>query len=419
MFPMALRYLEHAPPNLPVLLGGVFATFAPDLAMSFPRIDMLCVGEGERALVELCNAMNSGKDRTKIPGIWVKDHDGRVIRNAPGDPINPDDNPLPDLSIFEDTRHLQPRGGKVWRLFQVETHRGCPYKCTFCNSPDQDRLYEEATGKQFFRKKSMSRIREELLHVIKNWGANYIGFWADTFLAWTTHEFDAFCEMYQDIKLPFWCQTRLETLTRENVRRLKEAGVHRMDLGLEHGNEKFRREVVDRRYPNSIAIEKIALLGEFKIPHTLNNIIGLPTETRELAWDTIELCRQMPLDTARASIFMPYHGTRLHALAVQKGYIPADLICPINPNEPVLDMPGFTKDQIKGFLRTFNMYVRFEKNRWSEIMQAEKMTSTGDSIFERLQQEFKDRFYSAPADMTDDNLSNPNGPATVLAGGLN
>ena len=52
-------------------------------------------------------------------------------------------------------------------------------------------------------------------------------------------EFDEFCEMYSDIKLPFWMQTRPETVTDYNMKKLKEVGLHRISFGIEHGNEKF------------------------------------------------------------------------------------------------------------------------------------------------------------------------------------
>ncbi|PIR89053.1 MAG: radical SAM protein [Candidatus Harrisonbacteria bacterium CG10_big_fil_rev_8_21_14_0_10_40_38] len=406
-FRTAIRYLKEIRyTKIPVLLGGVFATFASKFAISFPEIDMLCVGEGEDILPELCRRMRDGRSIRDLPNLWIKEDDGTLVENKMGPLVNQDENPLPDYSIFEDERHLQPRSGTVFRIFQIETHRGCPYTCTFCNSPSQDVLYKGAIGTKFFRKRSLERVRREIEYVRDNFGANYIGFWADTFLAWSPKEFAAFCEMYSDIKLPFWCQTRIETLTEENVRMLKDAGVHRMDLGLEHGNEEFRKRVVDRRYSNDTAVEQLRLLADFEIPHTLNNILGLPGETRELADDTISLCRRMTPDTARASIFMPYHGTPLRERAVELEYLDSDFICDPNPNEPIFGMPGFSKDEIKGLLRTFNMHIRFPLNRRDEIRRAEALTPEGDAIYERLHEEFRKTYYSNPEDMSETNLAN-------------
>ena len=74
-------------------------------------------------------------------------------------------------------------GGTVFKMFPVETIRGCPYKCRYCNSPDQERFYKETTGKAFFRKKRLDLVAKELHHFKNNLGAEYLYFWADTFLA--------------------------------------------------------------------------------------------------------------------------------------------------------------------------------------------------------------------------------------------
>ena len=63
---------------------------------------------------------------------------------------------------------------------------------------------------QFVAKKLKEFFKEE-------YAMEYIYFWADTFLAWNPKEFDEFCEMYKDINLSFWIQTRPETVTYEKV----------------------------------------------------------------------------------------------------------------------------------------------------------------------------------------------------------
>jgi anaerobic magnesium-protoporphyrin IX monomethyl ester cyclase len=131
-------------------------------------------------------------------------------------------------------------------MMPVETIRGCPYKCTFCNSPDQITLYNNQTDTNFFRKKSIDLVYQELKHFKNNFGIKYNYFWADTFLSWNNQEFDEFCEMYSEIKLPFWMQTRPETLTDYKIERLAKVGLHRISFGIEHGNEAFRKKLLKR-----------------------------------------------------------------------------------------------------------------------------------------------------------------------------
>jgi len=373
------------------VFGGVFPTFAPHLVMKYEDIDMLCVGEGEIALVDLVQCICEDKDYSNVTNLWVRQKDRTIKKNKITKPVDINNIPsVTDIGIFGEKRFYRPMGGKVLRMLPVETHRGCPYTCSFCNSPSQNVLYENV-GK-FFRKKKIKLIKEEIENHIKKWNVEYIYFWADTFLAWSNKEFDEFCEMYQDIKLPFWCQTRIETITLEKFKKLKEVGLNRITFGMEHGNEKFRREVVKRNYSNKMAIELMKIPSDLDIAFSVNNIIGFPDETRELAFDTIELNRHFKSDDTSCSILVPFHGTELRRVAEEKGYIKKDAIFTTTnaSEESVLDMPQWSKLDIIKLRKTFAMYVKFPKNRWPEIKKAEDDPET----HKKLSDEFIDTYWS-------------------------
>ena len=373
------------------VFGGVFPTFAPHLVMNFDDVDMVCVGEGENAIVDLADLLSKGKDYSNVTNLWVRKKDGSVKKNSMTKPV--DINQLPaitDIGIFGEKRFYRPMGGKIRRLLPVETHRGCPYTCTFCNSPSQNRLY--ASRGSFFRKKSMKLIKEEIENHIKIWNVEYIYFWADTFLAWSPKEFDEFCEMYKDIKLPFWCQTRIETISEKKFRKLKEVGLHRITFGMEHGNEKFRREVVKRPYSNKLAIELMKIPTELDIRYSVNNIIGFPGETRELAFDTINLNRHFKSDDTSCSILIPFHGTEIRRLVEEQGLIEKDRILTTgnSPDFGVLDMPQWPKEEVAKLRNTYAMYVKFPKDRWTEIKKAEE----DPELHAELSKDFIDTYLS-------------------------
>ncbi len=396
MFLLAIRLLERVRSRgIPTLLGGVFATFAPELALSYPHIDMVCVGEGEKCLVELCDRMGRGRSYDDVTNLWVKKPDGSIVKNLITDPVDLSETMIPDIGIFEESRLYRPMAGQVYRMLPVETHRGCPFTCAFCNSPSQERFYEQETGKKFLRVKPMPKVREELLYYRDVIKAEYFYFWADTFLAWSQKQFDEFCEMYADIRMPFWIQTRPETLTEYRVRRLKAVGLHRVACGIEHGNEKFRRERVDRRMKNDDLVKWLRILNDVGVPYSVNNIVGFPTETYELAWDTIRLNRQVNADNHNCYSFSPFHGTPLRTLAEQMGYITPEVITRSLTRDSILDMPQFPRTQVEGFRRCFVMYVKFPEERWPEIKQAEAFTPEGDAIWERLRDEFAATFFAS------------------------
>ena len=57
--------------DIPNIFGGVFTTFAPEFALRFPEVKMVCVGEGENCLVDLCQKMREGKDYSKVTNLWI------------------------------------------------------------------------------------------------------------------------------------------------------------------------------------------------------------------------------------------------------------------------------------------------------------------------------------------------------------
>lgn len=394
MFELGIQLLKQTRHlNILTIVGGVFPTFAPNLVLSFPEIDIVCKGEGEVALVELCHRLETSKNFDDVKSLWVKKKNGEIKVNATG-MVNMDDNPLIDMSLFEEARFYRPMGGKVYRMFPVETHRGCPYKCTFCNSPSQMKMYREEVGTSYLRRKSFENMRKELLFYKNEMKAEYLYFWADTFFSWKKNEFEQFAEIYKDINLPFWCQTRVETVTKERLELLKEIGCARISFGLEHGNRDFRAKYLDRRMSNDVIINGLRLVKEAGIPFSVNNIMGFPHETYDLAFDTIRINREFDADDRNAYSFTPFAGTPLRKVCEDLGYIKSDVVVKSMVSDgSVLNMPQFSREKVMGLIKTFNMYVNFPESRWPEIKKAEAETKEGIKIYNNLKQEYIDKFW--------------------------
>jgi anaerobic magnesium-protoporphyrin IX monomethyl ester cyclase len=378
--------------KIPVIVGGVFPTFAPDLAIGHRLVDMVCVGEGEIAMVDLCERMQQGKSYDDVTNLWVKQKDGAIVKNPISKPVDMDDSPFLDLSLFEEQRLYRPMAGKWYKMIPVETHRGCPYTCAYCNSPDQNRLYLAATETSYFRKKRLDLVHKELKFFKDEIGAEYLYFWADTFLAWNDREFDEFCDMYQDIKLPFWMQTRPETLTDYKIKRLAEVGLNRMAAAIEHGNDAFRSKVLSRKWKNEDIIETLKIPRNHGVQFSVNNITGFPTETREMAMDTVEINRKIESDNQNMYTFAPFHGTPLRKMCEDLGLISNETITRSATDSSVLKMPQYSLDEIEGLVKCFVLYVKFPKNRWNDIRRAEADTPEGNRIFAELKEECLEKF---------------------------
>ena len=375
--------------EIPVIVGGVFPTFAPDLVIAHDLVDMVCIGEGEEALVDLCYRIGKGLDYEHVTNLWIKTAEGRLVKNSVTKPVDINALPMIDISLFEEARLYRPMAGKWYRMLPIETIRGCPYKCAYFNSPTQIEFYKENASGGFFRKKKANLVYDELKFFVDNYGLEYGYFWADTFLAMNSRELDEFCEMYQDIKLPFWMQTRPETITDHKIKKLADVGLHRISFGIEHGNEEFRRKYLGRTFENKDVVERLKIPHEYGVQFSVNNITGFPYETRELALDTIKLNKDIKSDNQNLYAFVPFHGTPLRKTAEELGYIKHEDITRCLTDKPMLDQPQYPAEEIEGLQRCFVLYVGMPESRWGDIQKAEKNTPEGNKIFEELKDEYK------------------------------
>lgn len=379
--------------EIPHVLGGVFPTFAPELSIKYDEVDILCIGEGEKIIVPLCQKLKSCESLEGIPNLWVKNKDQSISKAKLTAPVDLNKNPSFDASIFDQKRFYRAMAGNIYKMFPVETHRGCSNKCTFCNSPLQSEKYKKETGKKFLRKKNIANVIKDVLYFSERCQAEYLFFWADNFLLYSRDEIDEFCRAYSEIILPFYVQTYPTTIDEYKIIKLCKVGLHRVGMGVEHGNERFRREIVKRNYSNKSAIDGVEILKKHNVQYSCNNIVGFPTETPELHMDTVRLNRLLQPDTASCSIFTPFYGTPLRELSLKLGYLKdPDILAPTNDESSILDMPQFTKDQIAGKSRTFNLYLKFPENRWDQIEQAEQMTPEGERIWLELKEEYAEKY---------------------------
>lgn len=383
-----IKHIEHRKPrDLPVILGGSFATYAPARALDFPEVDIVCIGEGEKSLLELCQRMEQRRSYKDVAGLAFRDRFGVICQNPPQPLVCLDENPTDfDLGLFDPERLIRPMAGELYIMAPVETIRGCVYHCAFCNSRN--------TGG---RKKSMAKVREELLYYRDHHGIQYNFFWADTFLMMSARQLDEFCEMYEDIRLPFWVQTRVETITDWRLKKLKDVGLHRIAFGIENGNEEFRQKVILKEFSNEDAVKALEITAAIGITYNTNNIVGYPFETREIAMDTVELNRLFPdVDTTNCFTFAPYYGTPARDQSVQAGFMESDVIAPGNAEDSILSMPQFPEKDIRSLRSTFALYVKFPKSRWPDIRRAEEDTSEGVILLEKLRTEYREEFFAEP-----------------------
>jgi len=394
--------------NIPSIMGGVFPTVAPEKCLSYKNIHYVGIGEGENIVIDFIDSIYEGRDVESIRGIVYKNIDGEIKRTPPTGLVNIE-NVAPDFSLFAEERFYRPMGGRIFKSMPIETYRGCPYQCTYCNSPgqrDQSRARVKLTNgnninetesysNNFLRRKTMGNLSDEINEVITKYHPEFLYFIDDAFMARPKEEMIQFCEMYSKFKVPFWFNTRPENCTVEVLSELKNVGCYRISFGIECGNEKFRTNVLGRKGSNKDMVNWFNIISESKIPFSVNLIIGFPSETRDNVMETVELTRMIKgFDTITVSIFTPYHGTALRDMSVDEGWLDGDVITIHTTSSSLLDMPPpyLSRKEIDGLMRVIPLYVFFDKKEWSNIYRIEQMNDGWEELYDYYSSKYKTDF---------------------------
>lgn len=299
--------------NKPIIVGGIHPTMVPEYTLSNENIDMVCLGEGEDALLELVQSLERDNPNYNIQNIWFKNN-GKIIKN----PMRPliedlDVLPLPDKDLFYKYGCFKDR-------LYVMTARGCPYKCTYCFNHTYNEMYRDVS-KSYVRNRSIENVIDELLVFKKKYPVKEIFFYDDIFTLnqrWVSE----FSEEYKkSINLPFKCLIRPGTVTLELLKTMKDAGCLYVDIGLESGDEHVRKNILKRRIDDSQIIETCDFLKKVGIKFTTLNIVGMPGENSEQMLRTLELNQKIRPTTAIFTTFYPFPKTALTEKAFEKGYL--------------------------------------------------------------------------------------------------
>ncbi len=344
-------WLKEEMPEIPVGVGGYHAILVPEECIKIDGIDMVIVGEGEYPWLDYMNDLRDGVKRTDIESIFFKTENGEIIKN----PVRPliedlDTLPFPDFDLF-DFENLD-RSKNFTAMVMLS--RGCLFSCTYCGNSQFRNIYPNK--QKYCRFRSPEKAIELLELLLKKYPfIKFIEF-RDAIFNMYKEWFYEFMPMYiEKIHLPFNCNLRFDVLDEEMVKMLKDGGCYMIDIGLENGNEEFRRKYLHRNMKNDHMIQVSKWFRKYKITALTYNIVGLPYETLELSLETVKLNAKLDVDKVIPNIFYPYPMTILERTAREGGFIDDS----VDPNDPVqLRMPQYPKYDILYMAYNFNKLVK-------------------------------------------------------------
>ncbi len=349
--------------DVPAVCGGVHPTIAPDEVINTPGIDFAARGEAEDTLVELCDALEAGRDTSAIRGLWARDGD-RVFENETR-PLNADLDsiPFPDRSIFDPglfCADQHPRG-------TLMASRGCPFNCTYCSNHAQKSAYPNP--REYVRFRSPENVVAEIEQMMAtDPGMEYVRF-DDDILTTDREWLSRLSELYgKRVGMPFICNSRVNFMDRPMAEVLAEMGCTVVCMGIESGNPWLREKVLNRHMSNSQMIEAFAACREAGMKTVSTNMFGLPLEDTSMVLDTIKVNARCHPDTIQVSTFIPYPGTGLHSLCEEKGLIEGGRVdsifgvqSPLRSTEPGWE-PGAVRSNFHTLAYTYGRIDRLRSS---------------------------------------------------------
>ena len=306
-------------PRIITVVGGQHFSSTPEESMiSFPEIDYVIRGEGERTLVELIRAVRSEGDIATINGLSFRSQ-GRIVHNPPRSLIEDLDS-LPYPAYHQVEKNLRRYHMKIMagseRFLILEGSRGCWHRCSFCTQ------WRHWSG--VWRTKTAKRIADEMAFLRDNYGASFLWLADDNFelgkrgkdLALAMRE-----KGFGD-SMTWFFQARMDDIVQypDVISQLHDVGNSWQLFGVENNspqvlNEFHKGEGVEN------AARAVKILKDNGILAQAMMVIGSRRDTSGSIRELRDFSNKLDSDLTIYTVLTPFPGTEIHSLAKEHGWI--------------------------------------------------------------------------------------------------
>lgn len=288
-------------PEVTVIAGGPHPTAVPEELLKNSRIDVVVLGEGDRAFQGLIES----SDIKCIPNIYYKDN-GKIehseILNAGIEDLDSLEFPayfLYDINKYTASKIFARRSPLAF----METSRGCYSHCVYCN--------KNIHGYKL-RQKSPKRVVDEMEYLL-GLGFNEIHIIDDVFTADMKRAYQV-CEeiLRRKIKFPWYPRggIRVDRVNKELLAIMKRAGCYRIPFGIESGSQRVI-DAIKKNITLQQAENAVRLCKEAGLEVECYFMIALPTETEQDILSSIEFAKKIDPDYVKFAVTLPFPGTEM------------------------------------------------------------------------------------------------------------
>ena len=315
-----IKVAKEILPGAKIILGGPHPSCSPyNIFDFFSDIHWAFKGEAEIGLSQLLDFISSNRtsadNLSGIPGLVWRNR-GETIVNPQIFVEDLDQFGIPSWDLLRPDKYpLAPHGAffKNYPIAPIIVTRGCPFSCTYFAG-------YLVSGKKI-RRRSVDKVIEEIKILYHKYGIREIHIEDDNFTMYNDLVYD-FCKKLKEnnLKITWTCPNgvRLDTLTKDLLITMKDAGLYSISVGVESGSDRILRDM-KKSLTKEKTREKVQLIKDCGLEVSGFFIIGYPTETREDIMETINFARSMDLKRAGFSLFKPFPGTEATRQLIEKG----------------------------------------------------------------------------------------------------
>jgi radical SAM superfamily enzyme YgiQ (UPF0313 family) len=191
------------------------------------------------------------------------------------------------------------------------TSRGCPFRCAYCSG--------HINFGRTHRFHSARRVIDEIKILMRDYKADSIQFFDETFTFSKPRVLELCDKMIEEkVKISWAAFSRVNTIDRELLEKMREAGCYQIFYGVESGNQRLL-DLIHKDITLDQARKAIKLTREAGIESFASFMLALPTETMEESYKTIDFAIELDPDYAQFPITTPFPGTELYDIAKKSG----------------------------------------------------------------------------------------------------
>jgi hypothetical protein len=274
----ALKEVRRLDPSRKVVLGGCGPSAAAGAIMAHcPFVDAVVMGEAEASLPKVLEALSSGGDLSRIPGVTTRAPDGMVVDGVPERIRDLDALPLPSYGRID---------LRLYHHVSVPTMRGCPNQCKFCGNRA---MYGPGVSLR-----SLDRVMDELRLLHYKYGQNDFFISDDTFTLIKPRVLEFCSKMRSEFgrRVNWFCYASVDSLDAERMRAMSGAGCRSVFIGVESGSDRLlRRYKGAGHYTVEEAVAKMAEASRYFASVQAGLIVGFPDESLSDFFRTLRVGR--------------------------------------------------------------------------------------------------------------------------------